>query len=99
MPHNDSIKAFSRRVWEAIKESKELGYHPTYFIQMLENSDPVSVAKMLVKSGEIQEGLKRLSELGRCDLSIESIMLETEFDTLFSQEEKKAAKWRLSQLK
>jgi len=89
---------FSARVRAAIEECHSLGYHPTRFQQMLEESDAVSVAKRMVVSGELQDGLRRLKSMNRLDLSVESIMLESEFVGLFSPQERAAAQWRLDQL-
>ncbi len=89
---------FAARVGAAVRECHSLGYHPTRFEQMLEHSDVVAVAKRLVASGDLQEGLKRLKTMGRLDLSVESIMLELRFSTLFTPDELNAADWRLKQL-
>lgn len=86
---------FSARVWTAIEECRSLGYNPSDFVGMLERSNAVSLAERLVTSGDIQSGLKRLVGLGRPELSIEAIMLEPEFNSLFKQQVLAAAQWRL----
>jgi hypothetical protein len=65
--------------------------------QMLENADAVAIAKKIVVSSDIQTGLRKLKEMGRTDLTIESIMLENEFAGEFTADELAAARWRLTQ--
>lgn len=87
---------FASRLRAAIDLCRELGYSPSRFEQML-NSSPtaVSLAKKLVVSSELQDGLKRIHKLGRLDLAMESIMLEEKFKPLFSDQVLQAARWRL----
>lgn len=89
---------FAARLHAAILECHRLKYHPTRFEQMLQSSDAVTLAKKLVASGELQDGLKKLKGMGRLDLSMEEIMLEPKFAPLFAKQELDAARWRLSQL-
>jgi hypothetical protein len=96
---NSALKdKFAARVRATVKECQSLGYHPTRFEQMLDRSDAVTIAKQLIVSSELQDGLKKLKEMGRIDLSIESIVLESEFSALFAPSELQAADWRLKQL-
>ncbi len=89
---------FSARLHAAILECHRLGYHPTRFEQMLRSTDAVSLAKRLVASGDLQDGLRSIKRLNRIDLSMEQIMLEPQFKALFDDQERAAASWRLSQL-
>lgn len=96
----EQIKAeFSSRLRDAVHECYKLGYHPTRFEQMLGSLGGVSLAKKLVLSGELQDGLKTLAKLGRLDLSMEAIMQEDNFKALFTKPELEAAAWRLAQVK
>jgi hypothetical protein len=88
---------FSERLRDAIRQSHDLGYHPTRFEQMLSEQGALALARKLIKSGELQDGLKAMAKLGRKDLTMESIMLEPKFKPLFSAGELQAATWRLSQ--
>lgn len=90
-------KRFEGRLRNTILESAALGYYPSRFEQMLNNSSGISVAKKLVASGDLQYGLKELKKLGRHDLTMESIMMEEQFRLLFTKAELEAAKWRLEQ--
>lgn len=89
---------FSAALRSAIRECYDLGYTPTRFEQMLDSTDAVVLAKRLVASGELQDGLKRIKALGRLDLSMEQIMLDPIFSPLFTSQELQAASWRSSQL-
>lgn len=90
---------FSSQLREAIHECHKIGYHPSRFEQMLDSLGGVSMAKKLVISGELQDGLKKLAKLGRLDLSMEAIMQEERFTSLFTKPELEAAQWRLAQVK
>ncbi len=89
---------FEARIREALIECHELGYHPHDFEGMLANASAARVAIKLVTSGELQSGLKKLSQMGRLDLSVESIILETQFESLFKTPIRDAARWRLDQV-
>ena len=89
---------FSSALRSAIRECYELGYTPRRFEQMLDSEDAVALAKRLVASGDLQDGLRRIHKLGRLDLSMERIMLDPKFSPLFTAQELQAASWRLSQL-
>lgn len=91
---------FADRLREAIVLCRGLGYSPSRFEQML-NSSPsaVSLAKKLVVSSDLQDGLKRIAKLGRLELSMESIMLEEKFKPLFPDPVLQAARWRLDEVR
>lgn len=90
---------FEARVRAAIGECHQLGYHPHDFESMLASTSAVRVAEKLVVSGNIQTGLKRLAQLGRLDLSMEAMVLDPEFAVLFDLPLRRAAIWRLEELK
>lgn len=90
---------FEARVRSAILECHGLGYHPADFEGMLRNDTATRVAQRLVQSGELQSGLRRLAQMGRLDLAIESIMLDPEFESLFAERLREAARWRLEQVR
>jgi len=89
---------FSERLHDSIRQAQNLGYNPTRFEQMLAALGALNMAKKLVISGDLQDGLKTMAKLGRKDLTLESIMLEPKFNSLFSAAELQAATWRLSQV-
>lgn len=87
---------FKAEIQSAVRQCYELGYAPTRFEQMIENSHPVEVAKKFIISGEFQDGFKKLNNMGKAELTIESIMLQSKFSSLFSSQELEAARWRLN---
>ncbi len=89
---------FEQRLRDSIRDSIALGYNPTRFTDMLTTWGGVGVARRLVASGEIQDGIKKIVAMGHPELSMESIMLEPQFAALFTEGELAAARWRLDQL-
>jgi len=96
---SDLAQEFSSRVYAALTECHRLKYYPTRFEQMLQTTDAVTLTKRLVTSGELHDGLKTLKNLSRLDLSLEMMVLEPQFISLFTAQERAAADWRLKLLK
>ena len=82
-------------VAEGVRRAQERGYHPTVFLQMRERHGTAGAIRRLVRSGDIQSGLTRLAELGLSEWSVEAAVLR--FPDEFSEQERWAAEWRLSQ--
>jgi hypothetical protein len=93
----DPTRAFAAVVHEAIRTCIGLGYRPTYFMRMVDEQGPVSAARSLITASTTSEGFTRLYELGRLDLTVESIALRPEFASLFTVRELSAARARLNQ--
>jgi hypothetical protein len=89
---------FEARLRAAIQECIALGYRPQRFMEMLDTYGSRALAKRLIASGDLQDGIRRVAAMGRLDLSMEHIMLEAEFAPLFTAQELEAARWRLDQL-
>jgi hypothetical protein len=86
------------RLRATIPLCRQLGYNPWKFEEILNTCGSRQTARRLVTSGELQYGLRRLSELGRLDLSMEQIMLEPQFAPLFTPQELEAARWHLGRV-
>ena len=86
---------FESAVREAIRKCYDIRYPPTTFEQMISETHPVEVGKKLILAKDLQSGLRKLSKLGHLELSIESIMLQSRFSSLFNKQVKDLAKWRL----
>lgn len=81
------------------KEASKLGYNATRFLDMFYEFGGVNSAKkLLAKEKYIQEGVIKLWELGRLDLSVEALVLKPEYKDLFSEAELATAKKRLNEL-
>jgi hypothetical protein len=63
---------------------------------MLNELGALGVARKLIASSEIHDGMREIAKRGRKDLIMETIMLEPRFNSLFSANELQAAAWRLS---
>lgn len=87
---------FLAEINSAASQCYELGYAPTRFEQMIQNTHPVEVAKSFVASGEFQYGFQELNRMGRPDLTIEGVMLKPKYNSLFIKNEFDAAQWRLN---
>jgi hypothetical protein len=80
------------------EEGEKRGYHPTYFMQMLQQHGGVETAKRLLGKQEIQSGLMKLYELGLLDSSMETYVIKDHFQPLFTEEEINEARRRLDEL-
>jgi hypothetical protein len=87
---------FLADIESAINECIHLGYTPTRFIEMIRSEHPVEVAKRLVTSGNFQVGFIALNNTGRPELTLESIVLQPKYGSLFTRDERDAAQWRLN---
>ncbi|QNU65417.1 hypothetical protein EHE19_010755 [Ruminiclostridium herbifermentans] len=70
-----------------IRADKECGYRATRFLQMLNEKGGVNTAKILISKPGGTEGFAKLWELGRLELSVEALVIQDEFQELFTQEE------------
>jgi hypothetical protein len=74
------------------------GYNPTRFLQMLEEHGPIDTAILLVMAPKIHEGLSKLWEFKRLDLSVEAIICREQYRYLFEEDVLLHAKNRLKEL-
>jgi len=77
----------------------ECGYKATRFIQMVEAEGGLIAAKKLLASNSYSEGLTRLWQEKRLDISVEATVLETEWRLLFTDDEISAARKKLEALR
>ena len=74
---------------------KKLGYCPNYFIETRKKYGTKEAIRMLIHNSKVQGGFLKLHELGRADLTMESIILEDQWIDLFSDEDRKVARNKL----
>jgi hypothetical protein len=92
----DSTQTFDQRVDFAIREMITFGYKPQAFMTMrIMDGGTINAVKKLIHSVKISEGFTRLWELGKLDLSLEKIIQEPEWHSLFTDDDRKKAKKRL----
>ena len=85
-----------RQVYDQAKE--ECGYTATRFMQMVNEQGGLSTAKRLINSTNYSEGLTRLWELKRLDISMEATVLQQPWRELFTEDELKKAGEKLAKL-
>lgn len=76
---------FTAYMHEGVNTLAKLGYNATRFRQMLlDEGDGVVVARRLVMA-DGTDGLWRLKQMGRLDMSVEMWVLHPEYEELFDQ--------------
>ncbi len=78
---------------ESIRRSTRRGYYPTVFRRMRDQHGTVAAISMLVESGEVQSGFKRLKKLGLIEWSIEAAVVK--FPECFTSRARECAEFRL----
>jgi hypothetical protein len=96
---NPLEEAFHQKLVEVYEEAKtECHYNAVRFHQIVQQDGGLATAKKLLASKQYPEGLTRLWELKRLDLSMEAIVLQEPWCGLFTSEERAVAKKRLTDL-
>ncbi len=91
--------AFHQRMRQVYEQAQtECGYTATRFLQMVADQGGVQAAKQLLTTEGYSEGLTRLWEEGRLDISVEAAVLEDQWRDLFTEEELATASRRLEEL-
>lgn len=83
------------RVYRTARD--ECGYAATRFLQATRKHGGVTYAKRLLAMPGTSEGFKRLTEMHRLDIAMESIILQPVFQSLFTEEELAIAQRRLDE--
>ena len=92
---NDGLELqLTERLLESCRECERFNYFPNKFRQMMLENGSVATMKSLLK-GPPQDGFLRLLEENRLDLSGEAIILEPQFQVLFTAGELQIARDRL----
>jgi hypothetical protein len=76
----------------------ECRYNAIRFVEMVTDHGGLAAAKMLLAARHHPEGLTRLWEEGRLDISMEALVLKEPWRSLFSGEELRVAQKRLDDL-
>jgi hypothetical protein len=91
----DDEQEFTNACKRSIDECRKLGYIPSIWIRMINEHGAVETARRLIKSGDLQDGLLKLLNYGRVDLTVEQAVIDERWHNLFTDEERDAARWRL----
>ena len=96
---HDLVREFHQAMLDVYHDAKRLaGYNATYFHRMVLDHGGYETACHLLRSSQISSGLAELWQKGRLDISMENVVLQQRFDTLFSDEERDIARRRLTAL-
>lgn len=76
----------------------DLKYNATRFIEMIDAQGGFNTAKSLLANSKHPEGLTRLWQEKRLDISMEAIVIKSPWNTLFTPAELKIARKRLNDL-
>jgi hypothetical protein len=74
---------------------KECGYNATRFLQMLYDHRGLETARILLHASDVSDGYVALWERKRPDLTVEALILGSEWHPLFSDQEREIARKRL----
>ena len=98
-PRSDVRAEFERAMKDVYVRAKaEANYTATYFVGMLSNYGGLGTAQRLLASTEVSTGFAILYERGRLDLTVEALVIQSKFASLFTDEEIDIARRRLDQL-
>ncbi|MBP7529222.1 MAG: hypothetical protein KA801_14945 [Syntrophorhabdaceae bacterium] len=75
----------------------EARYRATRYLQMLQEHGGIETAKILLHSAHVSDGYTALWERGRLDLTVEALILQEKWHSLFSDQERGIARKRLQQ--
>ena len=91
--------AFHERMLQVYDQAKsECGYSANRFLQMVNAEGGLQAAKKLLNSGGYSEGLTRLWEEKRLDISMEATVLQEPWSQLFTEHELSIARIKLREL-
>lgn len=89
---------FEEDMLNIYEQAKRYKYYPNYFVQMVHEHHGVGAAQRLLAKPDFSQGLTKLWELGRLDLSMEALVVREQYAPLFTQEEIAVAQKRLDEL-
>ncbi|MES3044192.1 hypothetical protein, partial [Sphingomonas faeni] len=88
-------KAFNQAMRSIYDQATTLGYRPIRFLEMLQKDGGLATARELLRPGPPSKGLTKLFALGRPDLSVEALVLDPQWQPLFTPSEIKEARRKL----
>jgi hypothetical protein len=98
-PSPDVRAAFERAMKDVyIRARAEANYTATYFVGMLSDYGGLGTAKRLLATHEVSTGFTALYERDRLDLTVEALLVQPRFASLFTPDEIETARQRLDQL-
>lgn len=93
---NDTKHRFDMAMMDIYHRARnEAKYTATRFLQMLHEHRGLETARILLHSSTVSDGYTALWERGRLDLTVEALILQPQWVTLFTDEEREIARKRL----
>lgn len=83
MEKNQDIKLTSFLRAKAREAEQAIRYRPSFFLGMLENDGGYRTVIKLLSANGVSDGFKKLWEHGRMDLSVEALVVESEWRSAF----------------
>ena len=83
MEKNQDIRLTNFLRAKASEAEREIRYRPNYFLGMLETDGGHLTVIRLLSANGVSEGFKKLWERGRLDLSVEALIVESEWCVAF----------------
>ena len=69
-----------------VRARDEVGYNATRYLQMLHDHRGLETARILINAAQPSEGYTALWERSRLDLTVEALVSQTQWQSLFDQE-------------
>lgn len=91
------MSSFDDRLKQAIQAYADLDQSSSTLQSMISKYGSVGAVKQLINSTTLSSGFEKLWKIDRLDLSLEYIILEPEWNDLFSANERRKAKLKLMQ--
>jgi hypothetical protein len=97
MPTEELERRFDAGMFEIYdRAGSEVGYWATRYLQMLRRRGGLDTARYLLAQKLTSDGYAHLRDAGRLDLTVEALVLQPEFEPLFSGDELAIAADRLA---
>jgi hypothetical protein len=90
---------FFREIQEVIQIYRVFGEPTPNTMSLLENNDPIEAAKIIVNKKIIHRDFKEFIQMGRERYTIEYLVADPRFLTLFNIPDRANANWRIRQAK
>ena len=88
---------FHKDMLNIYENAKKIGYNASRFKQMVANQGGLNVAKKFIINNMPSDGFTNLWGLGRLDLTVEALVLQGAYKSLFSEEERQVVLDRLKE--
>ena len=91
---------FDKSMMDIYRRAKdECNYNATRYLGMLLDHGGLKTAKILINASNVSDGYTALWERKRLDLTVEALILNSEWDEYFTDEERDIARKRLIEYK